>query len=334
MHHLQQRQEPTTRNPVTAKALQRVSAASGRLALLHQTYPRRPIRRAQVEGPLEALCAAISHAEELGIPPARIREFTEPAREVHGRSPFLRRLQTWPRGYAGDYETIEYLLAAQVKARGGTVEYWLEYLGLNSPIASQHRHKVHAQSDLIREVLMDPCLERPRILVIACGGSAGLAAVAPLVKARRSEVVLNDVDPAALAFSRERLAVIGDQVETVPGNVFKVLRRLARLGRFDVIATGGLFDYLPDRAAQVLLQSCRRHLLAPGGRLFFTNIAIGNPQRVWMEYMTEWSLIERSHREMTTLAVDTFGAEAQLDLRREPSGLAWLASVTAADRAT
>ena len=332
MHHLLQRADAHTQNPVEADALGRVAEASRGLASLHRAYPRRPIRRTQVEGPLRALCSAIEHAEALGIPADRIRSRTEPARAVHARSPFIRRLQTWPRGYAGDYETIEYLLEARVKARGGTVEYWLEYLGLHSPIASQHRHKVHAQSDLIRAVLMDPEIERPRILVIACGGSAGLAAVAPLARARGAQVVLNDVDPAALAFSRERLVALEGRLETVPGNVFKVLRRLARSGRFDVVATGGLFDYLPERAAQVLLRSCRRHLLAPRGRLFYTNIAIGNPQRVWMEYMTEWSLIERSEVQMRALARDTFGSDVHLRLAKEPTGLAWLASVRAPER--
>ncbi len=308
----------------------RVGAAAQALAHLAGRTGGRPLSKGDVQEALNALCSAIAEAESLGFERHQILPWVAPAREVHRRSPFIRRLQEWPRGYAGDFETIEYLMGGQTRASLGTVEYWLEYLGLHSAIARQHRHKVGAQTDFVGSVVTDPSRSGRRVLVIACGGSPGMDALVQLARDREATIVLNDVDPAALALSRDRLEGLGDRVHSVPGNVFKVLRTLAKLGPFDGIATGGLFDYLPERAATMLLRSFRKHLLAPGGQVFFTNIATGNPQRIWMEYMTEWTLIERTESEMRRLASDGLGSEATLRLEREEAGVAWLATATAA----
>ena len=42
-------------------------------------------------------------------------------------------------------------------------------------------------------------------------------------------------------------------------------------------------------------------LLAPDGRILFTNIGRGNPFRVWLEYLADWRLIERSEADLIAL---------------------------------
>jgi hypothetical protein len=56
------------------------------------------------------LCAAILACENAEMDPEEIRAVLDPVRRVHARSPFVERLQTWPRGYPGDFETVEYLI--------------------------------------------------------------------------------------------------------------------------------------------------------------------------------------------------------------------------------
>ena len=58
-----------------------------------------------------------------------------PLREAVRQSPFLQRAQDWPRGYQGDFETIEYILEAKKQGRGehpglccGRLFYSLRYL--------------------------------------------------------------------------------------------------------------------------------------------------------------------------------------------------------------
>jgi hypothetical protein len=71
---------------------------------------------------LYGLGADIARAEHAGLSRAEIREMVAPAREIFARSPFVRRAQVWPRGYPGDFETIEQLVSQTNRAPQGTVD--------------------------------------------------------------------------------------------------------------------------------------------------------------------------------------------------------------------
>ena len=60
-----------------------------------------------VESVLQTLCRAIEQCEDAGIAKREILAHLSAARAIHARSPFIARAQYWPRGYAGDFETIE-----------------------------------------------------------------------------------------------------------------------------------------------------------------------------------------------------------------------------------
>ena len=87
---------------------------------------------------------------------------------------------------------------------------------------------------------------------------------------------------------------------------------------------GGLFDYLSDRFIVRTLAECWHDLLAPGGRILFTNIGRGNPFRVWLEYLANWRLIERSEADIVALcrAADI---PAEPALVRDATGLSIVA---------
>jgi hypothetical protein len=67
------------------------------------------------------LGAEIARAEHAGLTREQIREIVAPVREIFARSPFVRRAQVWPRGYPGDFETIEQLASQANRAPEGTV---------------------------------------------------------------------------------------------------------------------------------------------------------------------------------------------------------------------
>ena len=69
------------------------------------------------------------------IPRETILDELGSVRSLCARSPFVRRLQTWPRGYPGDFETVEYIMNAENRAEPGTLDYWLEQHTLTSDIA-------------------------------------------------------------------------------------------------------------------------------------------------------------------------------------------------------
>lgn len=105
---------------------------------------------------------------------------------------------------------------------------------------------------------------------------------------------LNDIDRDELAFALAKLpAKLRHCIEA--GNALRVVPRLAKSRRFDLAIAGGLFDYLPDSAAALLLRYAYR-ALTPGGVLAFTNIAARNPHGPWMEHVSSWTLSSEAQR--------------------------------------
>lgn len=308
------------------KVLADVRAASSRLSELAAADCSDVECFHDVVAAMHCVCSRIVAAERAGFEPTAIRAASMVAREVHARSPFVRRLQTWPRGYPGDFETIEYLLAQRVRAPHATVEFWVEYYALSTLIAQQHRNKVAAQAAEVARAL-SVAGRQTRVLVIAAGSSPDLALVEDQLRDRECEVVLNDGDEAALAFSLTRLAAIGHRLRAVHGNAVTSATKLAPFGPFDLILAGGLFDYLSDRHAAFLAEAVWERLLAPGGRFFFTNLGRQNPYRVWMEYMADWRLIERSEADLLWLVSSACGPAAVCSIVPEGTGLSWLVSV-------
>jgi extracellular factor (EF) 3-hydroxypalmitic acid methyl ester biosynthesis protein len=89
---------------------------------------------------------------------------------------------------------------------------------------------------------------------------------------------LNDADEEAIRFSTAHLREIEHQLRPVAGNLFRSLRRFSELGPFDLIVTGGIFDYLND-AAFCKTTSRLIACLVPRGKLCLTNFAEPNPYR-------------------------------------------------------
>ena len=308
----------------TDAAFRCIAKTTDRLALLQSRTPRDAASAFHhFVGLVHDFCTALIAAEAAGCARDQLRDATRDAREIHRASPFVRRLQDWPRGYPGDFETIEWLCAAVNRAEPGTLGWAIETYALTSAIAQQHRNKVAFQAHGIRDAMArkTDC----RVLSIACGSSPDIRSIVTSITPAAS-FVLCDSDPEALAFSRERLGDLDGRCRFVQGTVPRVLGRVAAHGPFDLVYAGGLFDYLPDRLVSRALAIAGRRLLARGGRLVFTNIAAGNPFRVWLEYLANWTLIERSDDDIRRLCAD-----AGLDrpsVEREATGLALVATVT------
>jgi ubiquinone/menaquinone biosynthesis C-methylase UbiE len=277
----------------------------------------------EVLAAVHEICAAIVDLEEQGVERGEILEVMEPVRAIHARSPFVNRLQTWPRGYPGDFETVEYICDAVNRAPFGTIEYFCEQYALTRGIAQQHRNKVQLQAArILRTIGRKP--RASKIFSIACGSCPDLRSIQQ-IGALAGEVWLNDADREALAFAESKLEEIRDRIHLVPGNAIQVARSLNQ--RFDLVLAGGLFDYLPERFAVLLIRLVLSRLLAPGGTFLFTNIAAGNPYRPLIEYFGDWVLTERTDADMLRYCIEAGARPEQVTITRESTGLALIIEV-------
>ncbi len=273
--------------------------------------------------------ATVEEMERWGWSAERIQSELAPCRAVFATSSFMRRCQQWPRGYAGDFETIEYLAAGVNHSVAGSLGWHFEDLILGSPIAQQHRNKLEQQAmEIVRTVQGNG---EARVLSMACGGCLDWLQALPFLQDFAGEIVLNDMDPDALLLAESRLRQTTRRVRVEPGNVLLAMKRLTRRAPFDLVVAGGLFDYLCDKAIVFLLRSIYGDLLGAGGVLLFTNLAEGNPWRALMAYGSNWSVHERTEAQILTLCSQAGIPRSAVVTGREATRLAIMTRVLKAE---
>jgi extracellular factor (EF) 3-hydroxypalmitic acid methyl ester biosynthesis protein len=311
---------------ITVTALR---AAVNDFCQLENSLPQDPLESYHlVSAAIHQLGVSIRQAESSGLDAPTLREVLAPAIALHGQSPLINRLQTWPRGYPGDFETIEYLCSAQNGAHAGSLSYFIEQVALHSAVTQQHRNKVAWQASEILRVSV-PGTSSKRVLSIACGGSRDIRSVQPLLVDANVEIYLNDMDTDALAKSTSSLSALGNRVTALPGDVIRATRQFVRLAPFDLIVAGGLFDYLDDERLRWLIPKLHA-CLRTDGNVCFTNLATGNPARAWMEYLCNWKIIERSEDDVLHILASSGLDDYRVAIERDTTGLALLVKVTKA----
>ena len=270
---------------------------------------------------MHSLCAEIARLPAALWRAPEVQAILKPAAQLQAQSPFVNRLREWPRGYPGDFETIELLMkGSQVPTRPVPGE-WIDWYALNTAIGQQHRNKVWWQ-------YLRMCAVTPgRILSVGCGGGADFN-IAPH-QFTGSEIALLDIDQEALRLAQDRLQRYCT-VHTICGDVRRGIRKAQDEGPYDVVVCGGLFDYLDDRTIVFLLRELLERAVRVGGSVLFTNIAEENPFRVWMEALVDWRLIHRSEMDIRRI-VEAAGFDLDgLHLGRDGTGLTHLIEIECA----
>ncbi len=141
-----------------------------------------------------------------------------PARARLAESPLHWRCQTWPRGFPGDYETVETMLNGQTLHPPGSFVYHAEkFFRLSTPV-QQHRNKIAHQAMQILETWSRHGADA-RILILGAGGCPDVRMILPIIAVNPPQLVLVDFDSHALAFARQHLAEIESSCRFVQANV-------------------------------------------------------------------------------------------------------------------
>ena len=234
------------------------------------------------------------------------------------RSRFAERAYYKPKGYAGDYNTIELIYRNRAEGDGRLgclVDGWV----LNQTPA----RAVRARRRLLHHLLDQQCDARKaqappiRIMNLACGPARELCdlfADNPL--SEMIEAVCVDIDAEALQFADQCLRDTRHQarVHFMTMNVIKwaVGRTQHAFQPQDIIYSSGLCDYLDDRLVLALIKRCHDQL-KPGGVLIIGNFSTANPDRHFMDRLLYWRLLHRDRDDIIRLFGQTpFGPDVEI----------------------
>ena len=274
----------------------------------------------KVSALIHELGIEIRRLQQLGIKKDEIIANLQAAKALYSQSTFLSRLQNWPRGYQGDFKTIEYICDGVNKTPPNSLAHYLEKIALASPIVQQHKNKVLWQSQQILNVLHE---DNAKILSIGCGGCRDLRLIEPAIKHSQAQFILNDIDQGAFNLAEKELESIWGKITPILGDSFRKTREISQHGPFNLIVAGGLFDYLPDRYACALLKKLST-MLSDSGKICFTNILKPNPWGVLIEYLANWTLIERTQKDFQKM-FDTYGLDhLKITMTKDSTSLAGL----------
>jgi hypothetical protein len=223
--------------------------------------------------------------------------------------PFTQRAYAKPRGYAGDAVLLDLIY--------GPEERWPEPetspLGLEiyryttaAPAAEGVRARRAFIADLIDYATSQQ--SGKHILAIAAGHLREAISSTAVRRRRFGRLVALDADAQSLVEVDRAYGSYG--VETTHAPFTALIKNRMALGKFDLIYSTGLFDYLQENIGRRLVTTMF-HMLNPGGQLIVANFMPGIRDIGYMEAYMDWNLIYRTRHDMVALTRDIPEAEVR-----------------------
>ena len=226
------------------------------------------------------------------------------------------RFYSKPRGYAGDFMTIDNVYAQRVSGTGRVGALLDACVVMHEPASKAVRNRRQLLADeIVRGVEAHEGREPYRVTVLAAGpASEVFDAFARIPDPHRLEVTLIDIDAQAIELVNARIEAhpqLRAQIRTTHANlVYLALGRRElelELPPQDFVYSMGLIDYLQGRLVVALLDYIHG-LLGPAGRVMLGNFHPRTGTRALMDYVFDWKLIFRTEADMQGLyARSAFG---------------------------
>jgi extracellular factor (EF) 3-hydroxypalmitic acid methyl ester biosynthesis protein len=223
-----------------------------------------------------------------------------PIRNLLHNGPITSRAFSKPRGYAGDAGTMDLLyirepLSEDISPLGEALYPW--------EVQLRGARSVRARRSVLAHIIDEVALQvsRPRVLSVACGHLRELEESCAARRGAFEDFIALDQDAQSLAVVDEHYGELG--VETVHDTVRSLITGQRGYSGFDLIYSGGLYDYLGQSTA-IRLTRKLFDMLRPGGRLVVANFAPNLRSIGYMEALTDWRLIYRSEPEMQQLTAE------------------------------
>lgn len=213
--------------------------------------------------------------------------------------PATARAAAKPRGYAGDAVLLDLLYGDD--AHPLLLEATLRGRALVRALSARSSPSLRWRLDRLATVLDEVAAEREHasVLSVACGHLREAQQARSVSERAFGRFVAFDQDTESLAVVRREQESSG--ITCVAGTVKELSTgRSSVRGKFDLVYAAGLYDYLPDDAAQRLSRALV-DMLEPDGRLLIANFQPGGQEFAYMDVCMEWPLIYRTRRELVAL---------------------------------
>lgn len=301
-------------------------AALEQRALAALREPWREIERAASRAALECLgdrdvlVAAKEYTETLVTPVVLV-------------CPLVHRAYTKPLGYSGDYQVMLYYYNNALEGDSVFARIFHKF-AVEHPLSSG----VRTRKDFVVEMMekehehylaleeTDPVF---RVSSLGCGPAREVSDFIGRYKGWRGQVVFTLIDQEdealSIAFhqSQRQIQATGANaaIQCLNLSFIQVLRDPSLVpiehSQHFIFATG-LFDYLRESTAQILIRALYEQL-APGGLLAMGN-AVGPNDHFWPpEFMLDWTMLYRTREEMRRLG-ELLPETAEVDVVLEPGG--------------
>lgn len=233
------------------------------------------------------------------------------------------RSRSKPSGFPGDYEMLIKLYQQTTPARG--VGGYLDLCIQDLPLA----RAVRARLNCAREFLLEALQSRSgtvRILDIASGPCREFENWPALASNTEVEVVAMDSDPAALEYVRTQIASqlpAGTRLRPVRHNALRTRSAEATIrqfGRFDVIYSVGLCDYLTDDHL-IALFSAWRETLQEGGMLYIAFKDTVEYDHTPYQWHLDWYFYQRTQADVLALYRAAGFEVDSLEISRDATGI-------------
>ena len=238
------------------------------------------------------------------------------------------RIYVKPRGYAGDFKTIDIMYGNRPHGTGR--------LGPAIDRAFRERpanRAVMNRRGLLAEEIgraLDETDGKCHVTSLASGPAAELFDVFARLDDRGSlKASCIDIDYQALGFVSDRAEreKLQSAIDLHNGNLVYLAmgRKQLDLPPQDLMYSIGLIDYFADKFVRLLLNWVHDKL-RPGGRVILGNFHSGNVDKALMDHVLDWRLIHRSEDDMHRLFESSKFGRPCTEIRYEEAGVNLFAS--------
>lgn len=217
-----------------------------------------------------------------------------------------------PYGYAGDFVMLERIYTGWLSPKPHLVNWDIFFHAQEAPRAVVNRKKYFI--DILRSLKNKDT--RCDILDLACGSCEDIV---EFLSEGKSQIFFEcvDYDKNAVEYSYNKIKEKSflDHVEFYRDNVVK----FSPSKQYDLIWSGGLFDYLDDKTFKLLLMKQLAYVKT-GGELVIGNFSLNNPSRDCME-CGNWFLYHRTPEELIRIANECGIPREKLTVNTESLGV-------------